>query len=80
MKQTGWCLECTSIITRVTLEVDGVQSAVQINSKPDPNGRLYVDRWDDGRPVLFAMPSHDDIPPHVPTSYSLHAETCKGKQ
>jgi len=52
---------------------------MDVDSKPDPHGRVYVDHWDNNHRVVVIKASSKDVPAHVPLRYSLHSDTCKGK-
>ena len=75
--RSGVCGECMEDVTVAFIEDGDKLRMVELDSKADPLGRVYVDRWEQNHRVVVVMEDPEDIPAHVPLRYTLHADTCR---
>jgi len=77
----GKCRRCQQPIRWGVTEANG--RPIPVNPTPDPNGIMWIVRWETNSTPVFAVASNDrPVPNTEPFRYTAHFATCadtKGK-
>lgn len=72
MLADGHCRTCGEPVKWVMTTTG---NRMPLNPMPDPDGNCYVDRWDQGMPVVVVA-VNSAIPGAIPIRYTSHFATC----